>query len=157
MMDKIDITATGVVDSIRNKMAVATVLNKGLMPAGVFTGFTGQRSVLLFETTALTVTGSILLSISATTSGMPNLYYISISRAGGVTGNPDLKVKVLSGSYNIKIKAKTEADGKCRVYAERLVYTPILDALLMSSYGISMKMEAVDNSEFEGAFEATLE
>ena len=31
MMEKIDITATGVVDSIRNKMAVATVSNKGLM------------------------------------------------------------------------------------------------------------------------------
>ena len=28
MMEKIDITATGVVDSIRNKMAVATVSNK---------------------------------------------------------------------------------------------------------------------------------
>lgn len=35
MMEKIDITATGVVDSIRNKMAVATVSNKGLMPSGV--------------------------------------------------------------------------------------------------------------------------
>ena len=83
--------------------------------------------------------------------------FISISRAGDVTGNPNLKVKVLSGSYNIKIKAKTEADGKCRVYAERLVYTPILNVLLMSSFGISMKMEAADNSAFEGGFEATLE
>ena len=82
---------------------------------------------------------------------------ISISRAGDVTGNPNLKVKVLSGSYNIKIKAKTEADGKCRIYAERLQYTPILDALLMNSYGISMKMEAADNSAFEGGFEATFD
>lgn len=32
-MEKIDITATGVVDSIRNKMAVATVSNKGLIVA----------------------------------------------------------------------------------------------------------------------------
>ena len=31
MIEKIDITATGVVDSIRNKMEVATVTNKGLM------------------------------------------------------------------------------------------------------------------------------
>ena len=111
-MEKIDITATGVVDSIRNKMAVATVSNKGLMPSGVLSEFQGAYSVLLFETTSTPVTGSILLSISATSSGMPSLYYISISRAGDVTGNPNLKVKVLSGSYNIKIKAKTEADGK---------------------------------------------
>ena len=97
------------------------------------------------------------MSIFATSSGMPSLYYISISRAGNVTGNPNLKVKVLSGSYNIKIKAKTEADGKCRIYAERLQYTPILDALLMNSYGISMKMEAADNSAFEGGFEATFD
>ena len=82
--------------------------------------FQGAYSVLLFETTSTPVTGSILLSISATSSGMPSLYYISISRAGDVTGNPNLKVKVLSGSYNIKIKAKTEADGKCRVYAASL-------------------------------------
>lgn len=157
MMEKIDITATGVVDSIRNKMAVATVSNKGLMPSGVLSEFQGGYSVLLFETTSTPVTGSILLSISATSSGMPSLYYISISRVGDVTGNPNLKVKVLSGSYNIKIKAKTEADGKCRVYAERLVYTPILNVLLMSSFGISMKMEAADNSAFEGGFEATLE
>lgn len=155
-MEKIDITATGVVDSIRNKMAVATVSNKGLMPSGVLSEFQGAYSVLLFETTSTPVTGSILLSISATSSGMPSLYYISISRAGDVTGNPNLKVKVLSGSYNM-IKAKTEADGKCRIYAERLQYTPILDALLMSSFGISMKMEAADNSAFEGGFEATLE
>ena len=157
MMEKIDITATGVVDSIRNKMAVATVSNKGLMPSGVLSEFQGAYSALLFETTSTPVSGSILLSISATSSGMPSLYYISISRAGNVTGNPNLKVKVLSGSYNIKIKAKTEADGKCRIYAERLQYTPILDALLMNSYGISMKMEAADNSAFEGGFEATLE
>ena len=170
-MEKIDITATGVVDSIRNKMAVATVSNKGLMPSGVLSEFQGAYSVLLFETTSTPVTGSILLSISATSSGMPSLYYISISRAGDVTGNPNLKVKVLSGSYNIKIKSKNEGDGKCRVYAERkregceegrvyaeqLVYTPILNVLLMSSFGISMKMEAADNSAFEGGFEATLE
>ena len=90
-MEKIDITATGVVDSIRNKMAVATVSNKGLMPSGVLSEFQGAYSVLLFETTNTPVTGSILLSISATSSGMPSLYYISISRAGDVTGNPNLK------------------------------------------------------------------
>ena len=70
-MEKIDITATGVVDSIRNKMAVATVSNKGLMPSGVLSEFQGAYSVLLFETTSTPVTGSILLSISATSSGMP--------------------------------------------------------------------------------------
>ena len=60
MMEKIDITATGVVDSIRNKMAVATVSNKGLMPSGVLSEFQGAYSVLLFETTSTPVSGSIL-------------------------------------------------------------------------------------------------
>ncbi len=55
-MEKIDITATGVVDSIRNKMAVATVSNKGLMPSGVLSEFQGAYSVLLFETTSTPVT-----------------------------------------------------------------------------------------------------
>ena len=32
MIERIDITATGVVDSIRNKMAVATITDNGLMP-----------------------------------------------------------------------------------------------------------------------------
>ena len=54
-MEKIDITATGVVDSIRNKMAVATVSNKGLMPSGVLSEFQGAYSVLLFETTSTPV------------------------------------------------------------------------------------------------------
>ena len=130
MMEKIDITATGVVDSIRNKMAVATVSNKGLMPSGVLSEFQGAYSVLLFETTSTPVSGSILLSISATSSGMPSLYYISISRAGNVTGNPNLKVKVLSGSYNIKIKAKTEADGKCRLVMLLTDSSSIRDVLL---------------------------
>ena len=157
MIEKIDIVNTGVVDSVRNKMAVATVSNKGLMPAGILGTKNVMSSVLLFESNNFAITGSILLSISRITSGMPNLYFIRIAREGGSTDNPTLKVKVLAGTYEIKIKAKTDADGKCRVYAERLQYTPVLDAILLNSVGIVLKMEEADNSAFEGGFEATLE
>lgn len=99
----------------------------------------------------------MLLSISATTTGLPNLYFITMARASGNTGDPIIKVKVLAGSYNMKIIGKTDADGKCKVYAERNQFTPILDVIAMSTYGITMKMETADNSDFEGGFEATLE
>lgn len=156
-MEKIDITNTGVVESIRNKMNVATVNDNGLMPKGLMGGTIEVNSILLFESRALAITGSILLSVSRTSSGMPDLYFIAISRAGGSVDNPSLKVKVLSGNYGIKIKAKTDADGTCRVYAERLIYTPILNVLMMNSFGITLKMETADNSAFEGGFEATLD
>ena len=156
-MEKIDINDRGVVDGIRNKMAVATVTNKGLMPAGIIGTKNTQSSVLLFESNSLPITGSILLSISATTGGYPNLYFIRLAREGGSTGNPAIRVKVLAGTYEIKIKAKTDADGKCRIYAERLQYTPVLDVLTMNTAGIILKMETADNSAFEGGFEALLE
>lgn len=57
----------------------------------------------------------------------------------------------------MKIIGKTDADGKCKVYAERTQYTPVIDVIAMSTFGITMKMESADNSEFEGGFEATLE
>ena len=41
--------------------------------------------------------------------------------------------------------------------AERTQYTPVIDVIAMSTFGITMKMESADNSEFEGGFEATLE
>lgn len=151
------ISKSNFAEAIRSVMSEANTTNKGLMPAGILGTKNVQSSVLLFESNNFAITGSILLSISRITGGMPNLYFIRIVREGGSTDNPTLRVKVLAGTYEIKIKAKTDADGKCRVYAERLQYTPVLDAFLLNSVGIFLKMETADNSAFEGGFEATLE
>lgn len=151
------ISKNNLAEAVRSVMSEANIINKGLMPAGLIGSKNVMASVLLCETTALAITGSILLSVSAITSGRPNLYFISMGRAVGSTGNPTVRVKVLSGDYTIKIIGKTDAEGKCKVYAERNQFTPVLDVIAMSTYGITMKMEIADNSDFEGGFEATLE
>lgn len=106
MIEKILITDTSLVDSVRSKMATATPIAKGLLGAGIVGSLNVASSVLLCETTGMPVTGSLLLSVAAGTSNAPNLYYIAINRIVGNTGNPNVKVKVLSGSYLIKIKAR---------------------------------------------------
>lgn len=151
------ISKNNLAEAVRSVMSEANIINKGLMPAGMIGSMNKGASTLLCETRSTAVTASMLLSISATTTGLPNLYFITMARASGNTGNPIIKVKVLSGSYNMKIIGKTDADGKCKIYAERNQFTPILDVIAMSTYGITMKMETADNSDFEGGFEATLE
>lgn len=151
------ISKNNLAEVIRGVMNEANITDKGLMPSGMIGSINKGASTLLCETQSITVTASMLLSISATTTGLPNLYFITIARASGNTGDPIIKVKVLAGSYNMKIIGKTDADGKCKVYAERNQFTPVLDVIAMSTYGITMKMETADNSDFEGGFEATLE
>lgn len=151
------ISKNNLAEAIRSVMNEADIDNKGLMPAGLIGSKNTQASVLLCETTNTAITGSILLAISATTTGTPNLYFITIARSSNSTSNPTVKVKVLSGTYNIKIIGKTDESGKCRIYAERIEYTPVLKALVMNTLGIVLKMEAVtDNSEFANGFEAEL-
>ena len=148
------ISKNNLAEVIRSVMNEANIVDKGLMPAGIVGSINKGASTLLCETQSITVTASMLLSISATTTGIPNLYFISMARAAS---NTIIKVKVLAGTYNMKIIGKTDADGKCKVYAERTQYTPVIDVIAMSTFGITMKMESADNSEFEGGFEATLE
>ena len=156
-MEKIKITDNSVIEQIRGNMATATISEKGLMPAGLIGSKNNQSSTLICETTTNAVTGSLLLAVSATTSGIPNLYFISMGRSANSTSNPTLRVKVLAGTYDIKIIGKTDANGVCRIYAERNQYTPVLKVISMNTIGITMKMESADNSEFEDGFEATLE
>lgn len=151
------ISKNNLAEVIRGVMNEANITDKGLMPSGMIGSINKGASTLLCETQSITVTASMLLSISATTTGLPNLYFITMARASGNTGDPIIKVKVLAGSYNMKIIGKTDADGKCKVYAERNQFTPILDVIAMNTYGITMKMKIADNSDFEGGFEATLE
>lgn len=151
------ISKNNLAEVIRGVMNEANITDKGLMPSGMIGSINKGASTLLCETQSIAVTASMLLSISATTTGLPNLYFMTMARASGNTGDPIIKVKVLAGSYNMKIIGKTDADGKCKVYAERNRFTPILDVIAMSTSGITMKMEIADNSDFEGGFEATLE
>ena len=141
------ISKNNLAEVIRSVMNEANIVDKGLMPAGIVGSINKGASTLLCETQSITVTAT----------GIPNLYFISMARAASNTGNPIIKVKVLAGTYNMKIIGKTDADGKCKVYAERTQYTPVIDVIAMSTFGITMKMESADNSEFEGGFEATLE
>ena len=150
------ISKNNLAEVIRGVMNEANITDKGLMPSGMIGSINKGASTLLCETQSITVTASMLLSISAVTTGLPNLYFITMARTTGNTGDPIINVKVLAGSYNMKIIGKTDADGKCKVYAERNQFTPILDVIAMSTYGITMKMEIADNSDFEGGFEATL-
>ncbi len=150
------ISKNNLAEAVRSVMSEANIINKGLMPAGLIGSKNVMASVLLCETVTSAITGSILLSVSATTSGIPNLYFISMGRAGSSTGNPTVRVKVLSGDYTIKIIGKTDAEGKCKIYAERTQYTPVLNVLSMNTVGIAIKMETADNSDFAGGFEATL-
>ena len=156
MIEKIKITDNRVIEQIRDNMSAATISEKGLMPAGLIGSKNIQSSVLICETTNNAVTGSLLLAVSATTSGIPNLYFITMGRGSGSTSNPTLRVKVLAGTYDIKIIGKTDANGVCRIYAERNQYTPVLNVISMNKIGITMKMEAADNSDFANGFEATL-
>ena len=155
-MEKIKITDNSVIEQIRDNMATATISEKGLMPAGLIGSKNNQSSTLICETTTNAVTGSLLLAVSATTSGIPNLYFITMGRSANSTNNPTLRVKVLAGTYDIKIIGKTDANGVCRIYAERNQYTPVLKVISMNTIGITMKMESADNSDFENGFEASL-
>lgn len=155
-MEKIQITNISVIESLQNALPEASVDKKGLLTAGKIANKNVGASVLLCTTTSSAVTGSILLSVSATTSGLPSLYFITMGRPQGNIENPTLRVKVLSGSYNIKIIGKTDAAGICKIYAERVIHTPVLDAFLFSKIGITLNMATANNSEFEGGFEAEL-
>ena len=96
------ISKNNLAEVIRGVMNEANITDKGLMPSGMIGSMNKGASTLLCETRSITVTASMLLSISATTTGLPNLYFITMARASGNTGDPIIKVKVLAGSYNMQ-------------------------------------------------------
>lgn len=157
MITKIDIKDASIAEAVRSQMATATVGNKGLLPGGIMGTINNASSVLICESNNFVITSSFFLGISSTTGGMPGLYYIGVNRLLGMT-IPSIHVRVLSGSYNIKIKAKmVDSTNVCRIYAERINFTPVISAIILNNIGIALKMEAADNSAFEGGFEATVE
>ena len=139
-------------------IGVANQTKDGLLEAGKFGQKNNAYSTLLIETTGnKQVTASLILSISASTSGRPSLYYIAIYRSEGVTP-PKVEVKLLSGFYSIHIVVKTESDGSFGVYAKRVNYTPVLSATMYCNIGTSnlLMSKVADESELDGAIEATL-
>ena len=139
-------------------IGVATQTKDGLLEAGKFGGVNDTYSTILIETKGnKQVTASLILSISAVTSGRPSLYYIAIYRSTGVTP-PKVEVKLLSGTYSIQIVTKTDSDGSFRIYAKRVNYTPVLSATMYCNIGTSnlLMSKVNDESELEGSTEATL-
>ena len=139
-------------------IGVATQTKDGLLEAGKFGGVNDTYSTILIETKGnKQVTASLILSISALTSGRPSLYYIAIYRSTGVTP-PKVEVKLLSGTYSIQIVTKTDSDGSFRIYAKRVNYTPVLSATMYCNIGTSnlLMSKVNDESELEGSTEATL-
>ena len=139
-------------------IGVATQTKDGLLEAGKFGEVNDTYSTLLIETTGnKQVTASLILSISAVTSGRPSLYYIAIYRSNGVT-TPKVEVKLLSGSYSIQIVTKTDSDGSFRIYAKRVNYTPVLSATMYCNIGTSnlLMSKVNDESELDGSTDATL-
>ena len=139
-------------------IGVATQTKDGLLEAGKFGGVNDTYSTILIETKGnKQVTASLILSISAVTSGRPSLYYIAIYRSTGVTP-PKVEVKLLSGSYSIQIVTKTDSDGSFRIYAKRVNYTPVLSATMYCNIGTSnlLMSKVNDESELDGSTEAAL-
>lgn len=139
-------------------IGVATQTKDGLLEAGKFGGVNDTYSTILIETKGnKQVTASLILSISAVTSGRPSLYYIAIYRSTGVTP-PKVEVNLLSGTYSIQIVTKTDSDGSFRIYAKRVNYTPVLSATMYCNIGTSnlLMSKVNDESELDGSTDATL-
>ena len=139
-------------------IGVATQAKDGLLEAGKFGKANRTSSTILVESTGDgQVTASFVLSISSSTSGRPSLYYIAVYRSQGVT-SPKVEVKLLSGTYGIQIVTKTDTDGSFRIYAKRVLYTPVLSASMYCNIGTSnlLMSNVNDENELDGAIEATL-
>ena len=108
---------------------------------------TGATSYLLLDTISLPITCSLLLSISAGQSSRPSLYSIEIQRSIGVTSSPNIYIKVLSGSYSMKIAQKTDNSGRFCLYIKRTAYTPVVWAKILTQYGVGKGLLVTAASE----------
>ena len=126
--------------------AFSTVLG-GLMGYGKEIYTTGGTSFLLLDTTSAAITCSLLISVSQSQSGRPNLYSVEINRAAGSTSVPNISIKVLSGTYAMKLAQKTDADGRFKLYIKRTAYTPVVWAKILTQYGVGKGLLVTATSE----------
>ena len=108
---------------------------------------TGGTSFLLLDTTSAAITCSLLISVSQSQSGRPNLYSVEINRAAGSTSVPNISIKVLSGTYAMKLAQKTDADGRFKLYIKKTAYTPVVWAKILTQYGVGKGLLVTATSE----------
>ena len=133
MIEKVQITNSSVIESIRANMPVANVDDKGLMPNGANTMKSSQSSILLIKEKSANImsSSSYLLSYSIATGQNSNLLFISASRTAD-SAVLKVQVKVLGGGYSLKVKYKS-VNGIASVYLEIKEYTPIVSLTKLSS------------------------
>ena len=116
---------------------------------------TGATSYLLLDSNSLPITCSLLLSISAGQSSRPSLYSIEIQRSIGVKSSPNIYIKVLSGSYAMKLAQKTDANGRFQLFVKRTAYTPVIWAKILTQFGAGndLLMTAASEGDLADAVE----
>jgi hypothetical protein len=128
------------------KEDMATVLGE-LMGYGKEIYTTGGTSFLLLDTTSAAITCSLLISVSQSQSGRPNLYSVEINRAAGSTSTPNISIKVLSGTYAMKLAQKTDDNGRFQLFVKRTAYTPVIWAKILTQYGVGKGLLVTAASE----------
>ena len=108
---------------------------------------TGGTSFLLLDTSSAAITCSLLISVSQSQSGRPNLYSVEINRAAGSTSTPNISIKVLSGTYAMKLAQKTDANGRFQLFVKRTAYTPVIWAKILTQYGVDKGLLVTAASE----------
>lgn len=129
---------------------------EGLLSFGKEKYITKATSFILVESKAIPVTCSILVSVSAGQSNAASLYSIRINRVVGSSQEtpPTVSVKVLDGSYSVKISYKLMSDGSFRIYLKKPTNTPVVWCKLLNQFGISDTfMSEVSLSEIEDSIE----
>ena len=136
------------------KADLASVLG-GLMGYGKEIYTTGGTSFLLLDATSAAITCSLLISVSQSQSGRPNLYSVEINRAAGSTSAPNIYIKVLSGSYAMKLAQKTDANGRFQLFVKRTAYTPVIWAKILTQFGAGndLLMTAASEGDLADAVE----
>lgn len=127
----------------------------GLMGYGKEIYTTGGTSFLLLDTSAAAITCSLLISISPSQSGRPNLYSVEIHRSAGSISAPNIYIKVLSGTYAMKLAQKTDADGRFKLYIKRTAYTPVVWTKILTQYGVGngLLVTAASEGDLQDAVE----
>ena len=163
MIEKINITDTDVVESIRGKLPVATELKNGLKPSKdmrIEGRASMTSSILLFECNDTNnFSDGILFSVQAYGGGPVSLYFLSIYRSSGDKTAPKCKLSLIGGalaseSVRPRFKLYNTDTGAFKVFLERKEYTIGVYAKLLASFRSStfeFILQSADESEVAAA------
>lgn len=143
MMEKIDIKDASIAEEIRKNMAVATITDKGLMPANLMkeeARVSMAGSLLMYKnqgTSGATISTSLLISVSAYGGGQMSLLYMTIRRSGGIVTAPSIYLKRICGEtvpYNNRFKLlNNDVTGEFSIFMERTIYTPAIYVKILNT------------------------